>query len=167
MDYRNGTDLLEEIRKRSKLFILEFNGIEEGQKDLLVEGVDRSPSEMIAYQLGWINLVMSWDVDEQEGKEVIMPAPGYKWNQLGGLYKSFYESYKEYTLVELKQKFNDSISKLCDWIEELTEEELFIQGHREWTGDKENWPMAKWIHINSVAPFKTFRTKIRKWKKSV
>lgn len=25
--------------------------------------------------------------------------------------------------------------------------------------------MVKWIHINSVAPFKTFRSKIRKWKK--
>ncbi|MDU5101023.1 MAG: ClbS/DfsB family four-helix bundle protein, partial [Clostridium butyricum] len=23
----------------------------------------------------------------------------------------------------------------------------------------------KWIHINTVAPFKSFRTKIRKWKK--
>ncbi|AQP77350.1 hypothetical protein B0X25_10755 [Listeria monocytogenes] len=27
--------------------------------------------------------------------------------------------------------------------------------------------MYKWIHINSVAPFTNFRTKIRKWKKIV
>ncbi|MGO3317954.1 MAG: ClbS/DfsB family four-helix bundle protein, partial [Leuconostoc carnosum] len=27
-------------------------------------------------------------------------------------------------------------------------------------------PVWKWVHINSVAPFGTFRTKIRKWKKA-
>ncbi|KWZ73162.1 hypothetical protein HMPREF3198_01521 [Winkia neuii] len=27
------------------------------------------------------------------------------------------------------------------------------------------WPVWKWVHINTVAPFTTFRTKIRKWKK--
>ncbi|MER2002308.1 MAG: ClbS/DfsB family four-helix bundle protein, partial [Carnobacterium inhibens] len=25
----------------------------------------------------------------------------------------------------------------------------------------------KWIHINTVAPFTNFRTKIRKWKKAI
>ncbi|MBJ8191302.1 ClbS/DfsB family four-helix bundle protein, partial [Bacillus cereus] len=44
-------------------------------------------------------------------------------------------------------------------------EELFTQGVHNWTGTNPNWPMARWIHINSVAPFKTFRAKIRKWKK--
>lgn len=35
-------------------------------------------------------------------------------------------------------------------------------------GDKvsiTNWPIWKWVHINTVAPFKTFRRKICKWKK--
>ncbi|HGI2398361.1 TPA: ClbS/DfsB family four-helix bundle protein, partial [Streptococcus agalactiae] len=27
------------------------------------------------------------------------------------------------------------------------------------------WEVYKFIHINTVAPFGTFRTKIRKWKK--
>lgn len=28
-----------------------------------------------------------------------------------------------------------------------------------------NWPVWKWVHINTVAPFKSFRSKIRKWKR--
>lgn len=28
------------------------------------------------------------------------------------------------------------------------------------------WPVYKFIHVNTVAPFGTFRTKIRKWKKA-
>jgi hypothetical protein len=38
----------------------EFEGMENAQKDIRLEGVDRTP------------------------------APNYKWNQLGGLYQSFY-----------------------------------------------------------------------------
>lgn len=29
------------------------------------------------------------------------------------------------------------------------------------------WEVYKFIHVNTVAPFGTFRTKIRKWKKIV
>ena len=28
---------------------------------------------MIAYQLGWLDLVMKWDRDEAEGKQVVTP----------------------------------------------------------------------------------------------
>lgn len=94
-----------------------------------------------------------------------MPTEGYRWNDLGKLYKSFYEQYKNYSLEELIKEFNFLIKMYNEWIEELSEEELFIQGYRKWTGDKSNWPIARWIHINSVAPFKSFRTKIRKWKR--
>ena len=29
------------------------------------------------------------------------------------------------------------------------------------------WEVYKFIHVNTVAPFGTFRTKIRKWKKNI
>ncbi len=62
--------------------------------------------------------------------------------------------------------FAQAESEWLEWIENLSEEELFVQGQRRWTGDKPNWPMARWIHINSAAPFGTFRAKIRKWKRA-
>lgn len=107
----------------------------------------------------------SWDQKELEGQAFLMPAQDYKWNELGGLYQSFYDKYSEYSLTELRSLFRQSEQQWLDWVSTLTEEELFIQGSRKWTGTKDNWPMARWIHINSAAPFKTFRGKIRKWKK--
>lgn len=47
----------------------------------------------------------------------------------------------------------------------ITEEELFIPEVRKWATTTAKWPVYKWIHINSVAPFTNFRSKIRKWKK--
>ncbi|WP_373871402.1 MULTISPECIES: ClbS/DfsB family four-helix bundle protein [Paenibacillus] len=50
--------------------------MDDSQKDCRVPEVDRTSAEIIAYQLGWLNLVMGWDKDELAGKPVIMPAPG-------------------------------------------------------------------------------------------
>ena len=41
---------------------------------------------------------------------------------------------------------------------------------RKWADDATKtavWEVYKFIHVNTVAPFKTFRNKIRKWKKIV
>lgn len=81
------------------------------------------------------------------------------------MYQSFYEHYQDYSMEELKHDFLDDVSMFSEWVDSLSEEELFRQGYRAWTGDRENWPIGRWIHINSIAPFKTFRSKIRKWKK--
>ncbi|WP_434752188.1 ClbS/DfsB family four-helix bundle protein [Paenibacillus amylolyticus] len=98
--------------------------------------------------------------------EFKMPSSEYKWNQLGALNASFYETYSEYSLDELRAMFRETEQQWQQWLETLTYQELFAQGARQWTVTKSGWPMVKWIQINSVAPFKTFRTQIRKWKKA-
>lgn len=164
--YANKHALISEIRKTAQLFIAEFEGIPETEKALRLEEVDRTPQEMIAYQLGWINLIRSWDRDELEGKEVVTPAPGYKWNQLGGLYQSFYHQYQDPSLSQLMELFKATVDELTPWLEGFSDEELFAPGGRNWAASTpSNWPVWKWVHINTVAPFKSFRSKIRKWKK--
>ncbi len=54
-------------------------------------------------------------------------------------------------------------------IDFVSEEELFQPHRRKWADDATKtavWAVYKFIHVNTVAPFGTFRTKIRKWKKS-
>ncbi|UQZ34870.1 hypothetical protein C2I18_15820 [Paenibacillus sp. PK3_47] len=164
-DYVSKADLIETIHAKYILLDAEYDGVENSDKDLRLPEVDKTPAEILAYQLGWLPLVMGWDKDEREGRAVHMPSPEYKWNQLGGLYDSFYKKYAEYSLTELRELFRLQEQQWLEWIDTLTDEELFTQGVHTWTGTKENWPMARWIHINSVAPFTSFRTKIRKWKK--
>lgn len=166
-EYASKQELIDTIHSRYILLDAEFDGIDDSLKDHRIPEVDKTPAEIIAYQLGWLTLVIGWDQAEREGRELQMPAPGYKWNQLGGLYQSFYDEYAELFLSELRRLFHEKEQRWLEWIGTLTEEELFSQGARKWTGDKPNWPMARWIHINSAAPFQSFRSKIRKWKKHV
>lgn len=164
--YENREELILEISKRADLFIEEFKDINEEDKDKLIDGIDRTPAQMIAYQLGWMKLILDWEKQEKEGSIVITPTPDYKWNKLGGLYESFYKQYEDYSLEELSNMFIDTKESVIELINSYTDKELFEQGGRKWASSTpSNWPIWKWIHINTVAPFKSFRTKMRKWKK--
>ncbi|KXU15449.1 hypothetical protein SORDD17_01083 [Streptococcus oralis] len=70
------------MRKRARLFIGEFGEVVELDKDTLLAVVDRSPAQMIAYQLGWMSLIQQWEQEER-------PHPDYTCNQLGALYQAF------------------------------------------------------------------------------
>lgn len=165
-EYANKQALIDEITKRAKLFINEFRTVNNLDKDIFVDGVDKTPSQMIAYQLGWINLILSWELDNKEGKEVITPTPDYKWNNLGGLYQSFYDQYANNSIEMLINMFQQQVNNIIELVESYNDTELFQQGGRQWaTTTPSSWPIYKWIHINTVAPFKSFRTKIRKWKR--
>lgn len=163
--YNSKAELVAKIQKTYQLFDKEFDDVAEESINARLQGVDKTPQEMLAYQLGWLNLVMSWEKDERNGKAVIMPSPQYKWNQLGLLYQQFYAEYSGYSLEELRKLFKQSVETWCNWISQLNDDELFMPNMRKWTVTNANWPMWKWIHINSVAPFMSFRTKLRKWKK--
>lgn len=165
-EYKSRQELIAEIEKTAKLFIAEFSTIEEAEKNRIVEGVDRSPLQMLAYQLGWMRLIMKWDTDEREGNVVVTPSPDYKWNMLGGLYDSFYREYASYSITELSGMFEETVARIIAWIHTFSDQELFAQDARRWASSTPSrWPVWKWIHINTVAPFKSFRSKIRKWKK--
>jgi hypothetical protein len=123
-----------------------------------------SPCDLIAYQIGWGQMLLSWDDHETRGKAVEMPAPGFKWNQLGLLASSFYREQHGQTLKELLAQFAKLVDKIRIFIESNSEDMLFGIGKRHWAGQK--WPLAKWIQVNTIAPYGSARAKLRKWKKS-
>jgi len=163
--YKDKTELIEELKKRYLLYDQEFNDIKEEEKDLRQPGVDKTPSQNISYQLGWTHLLLQWESDESKGIEVKTPTPQYKWNNLGGLYQSFYNQYGCHTLQEQRELLRNKVDEIINWIENLSDDTLFIPGQRKWATTPAQWPVWKWIHINTVAPFKNFRAQLRKCKK--
>lgn len=166
--YASKEELKEEIIKSYKKYIEEFNDIDENLRDKRIEEVDRTPAENLSYQVGWTSLLLKWEENEEAGIEVKTPSDKFKWNELGKLYEWFNESYSNLSLKELKSILAENINKILKLIDEMTEEELFNPHMRRWADDATKtavWEVYKFIHVNTVAPFKTFRTKIRKWKK--
>ena len=168
--YDNKEELKNEIKKTFEKYILEFDYIPEELKDKRIEEVDRTPAENLAYQVGWTTLLLMWEEDEKKGIEVKTPSDKFKWNELGALYQWFSYTYAQKSLKELKVILRKNVEEICTLIDELTEDELFKPHMRKWADDATKtatWEVYKFIHVNTVAPFGTFRTKIRKWKKRV
>lgn len=114
--YNNKEALIAEIRRTYRLFDQEFEDVAEDNRNIRLDEVDRTPQEMLTYQIGWLTLVMSWEEDELAGKRVNTPTPDYKWNQLGQLYQHFYQEYNRYSLAELREMFRERIAKWCGWV---------------------------------------------------
>jgi len=165
IQYKDKTELVDAIKKNYSLYDQEFDDIKEGEKDLLKPGIDKTPAQNISYQLGWTSLLLQWESDEKNGIEVKTPAPEYKWNNLKGLYESFYEKYSSYSLNQQRDLLRKQVNEIIQWIESLDHEALFLPEQRKWATTPAKWPVWKWIHINTAAPFKNFRTQLRKWKK--
>ncbi len=166
--YKDKDELKAEIKKSFEKYLLEFDTIPERLKDKRVDEVDRTPAENLAYQVGWTSLVLKWEEDEKKGIPVKTPSDKFKWNQLGELYQWFTDTYAHLSLQELKATLNENINSIYVMIDSLSEEELFKPHMRKWADEATKtatWEVYKFIHVNTVAPFGTFRTKIRKWKK--
>lgn len=166
--YTNKSELKDEIKKAYTKFITEFDDIPEDMKDLRADEVDRTPAENLAYQVGWTTLILKWEQDEKKGLEVKTPSEKFKWNQLGALYQWFTDTYAWMSINELRTKLDMNINEIFEIIDLMSEEELFLPHKRRWADSATKsavWEVYKFIHINTVAPFGTFRTKIRKWKK--
>ena len=166
--YASKEELKDEIRKTYTKYISEFDPIPEEMKDRRSEEVDRTPAENLAYQVGWTTLLLKWEQDERKGLEVRTPSDQFKWNQLGALYQWFTDTYAGLSLSALRAALDKNIQALYDMIDSMSDEDLFQPHRRRWTDGATKsavWEVYKFIHVNTVAPFGTFRTKIRKWKK--
>lgn len=166
--YEDKVELKREIKKSYEKYISEFFDIPENLKDKKNPEVDRTPAENLAYQIGWTTLLLKWESNYRLGLEVKTPSDKFKWNQLGELYKWFTNEYAHLSLLELKKLLSENIENIYKMIDSMSEDELFRPHQRRWADEATKsaiWEVYKFIHINTVAPFGTFRTKIRKWKK--
>lgn len=166
--YKNKEELKSEINKSFEKYIAEFENIPENLKDIRVDEIDRTPAENLAYQVGWTSLLLKWEHDERNGLDVKTPSDKFKWNELGKLYQYFTDTYANLSLSELKNKLRENVDAIGKMIDSLSDDELFKPHMRKWADEATKtaiWEVYKFIHVNTVAPFGTFRTKIRKWKK--
>ena len=126
--YVNAEELKNEINNSFNKYIIEFDNIPESLKDKRIDEVDRTPSENLAYQLGWTSLLLKWEKDERAGLIVKTPSDLFKWNQLTDLYKWFNDTYAYLSLAELKSKLKENIEAIDLMIDEMSEEELLAHG---------------------------------------
>ena len=162
MKYSNKLELIEAIRNNADLFIKEYSNINESSINVVDGKIEYTPFQMLSFCIGWMDLVLAWENEEQKDIQKTPLATEWKWNNLDWLYQSFYDKHNDYSLKELIAIFN-----LIQLVTNLSDTELLEIGKRNWakTNGKE-FSVCRLIHLNTIANFKNFRGKIKKWKRT-
>lgn len=118
-----------------------------------------SINNLVAYLVGWGQLVLKWHDKKNKGLEVDFPETGYKWNELGLLAQKFYKDYAKDDFKTLMIKLDTTINELLNLIEGKTNVELYQMAWYD------KWTFGRMIQLNTSSPFKNAKDRIRKWKK--
>ncbi len=118
-----------------------------------------SINDLIAYLVGWGQLVLKWNDKKSNGLHVDFPETGYKWNELGLLAQKFYKDYEKDDFKTLNKKLDKTTNEILKLIESKTNGELYEMAWYD------KWTFGKMIQLNTSSPFKNAKDRIRKWKK--
>ncbi|WP_339776563.1 ClbS/DfsB family four-helix bundle protein [uncultured Thalassospira sp.] len=123
-------------------------------------GTLMSPSDLVAYLIGWNELVLKWLDRDDRGEPVDFPATGFKWNQLGLLAQKFYADLNAQEWPELLHRFAAAKAQLIATVKARSDDELY---GKPWYG---KWTKGRMIQFNTSSPYANARIRIRKWLKA-
>lgn len=118
-----------------------------------------SVNNLLAYLVGWGQLLLKWSDRKDKGLEVDFPETGFKLNELGRLAQKFYQDYEQDDFQTLISKLDNTTYEVLKLVESKTNNELY---ELAWY---DKWPLGKMIQLNTTSPFKNAKDRIRKWKK--
>lgn len=125
------------------------------------QGTQMSAANLVAYLLGWGNLVLKWHEDEEQGNPIDFPETGYQWNQLGLLAQKFYQDSAHITdWSELVGLLVANKRALIALVERYTDSQLYGECRYG------KWTRGRMIQFNTASPYKNAAGRLRAWEKN-
>lgn len=121
------------------------------------KGTVISIHQLIAYLIGWGELVLKWNRLKDNGDPVDFPDTGYKWNELGKLAQRFYKDYADNDYQHLLDKLEITVNDILLLIARKSNEQLYEE---MWYT---KWTLGRMIQFNTASPYLNARRRIRKW----
>lgn len=139
------------------LLIASIEPSEYDKKNIQGTGGLVSIRDIVAYQIGWGTLLLTWYKQGLKGKKPEMPGQGFtKWDYVA-LAHHFYKNYQGGTFEEQKKTFKDIVEKIIAMTEtEYATGNLDKIGVWPWCtlASGKQWPLSKWITVNSASAYK-------------
>lgn len=125
-----------------------------------VAGTQMRVSDLVAYLVGWNELVLKWMDRDAAGKPIDYPDTGFKGNELGKLAQKFYRDYEDIPYLQLLDLLQEAKGRIVTFIECHDNHALY---GRAWY---EKWTMGRMIQFNTSSPYANARGRLRKWLKA-
>ena len=129
-----------------------------------VKGTRMSVCDLLAYLVGWNELVLHWHAQLRDGKrieDIAFPAEGFTWNALGKLAQRFYADYAELSMADLQQRLALAKDQLLALIDAHDDAQLY---GRPWYT---HYTMGRMIQFNTASPYANARLRLRAWRKTL
>lgn len=123
------------------------------------KGTTMSPHDLVAYLVGWNELVLKWHARRSAGKPVDFPETGFRWNELGRLAQKFYRDYEALPFARLVKRLHVAKARIVALIEDHDDRTLYLQPFYE------RWPLGRLIQWNTSSPYANACARLRKWRK--
>lgn len=161
---KNKSELLKAIRENYEKLTIELSTIpleltESKELEGHAQNTLMSINDLLAYLIGWGELVLKWNDKKDKGLEVDFPETGFKWNELGLLAQKFYKDFGSLNFNMLQDRLHVTTQQILELIEGKTDIELY---ETPWYG---KWTLGRMIQFNTSSPFKNAKGRIKKWKK--
>lgn len=124
------------------------------------QGTMMSVHDLVAYLVGWNELVLKWCARSDQGLPVDFPETGFQWNELGKLAGKFYGDYADLSFETLLTRLDQAKSDLVALIEARSDEALYgAPWYKKYT-------LGRMIQFNTSSPYANARGRLRKWQKA-
>ena len=138
--------------------------------DRMIKAIDGtggkvSVADLVAYQIGWGNLLIGWYETGLTGKMPQMPGEGFTTWDYTGLAQHFYKKYQYDSSSKQEQEFHAIVTKIIAIVEhEHQTKNLDTLGAWPWCtlASGKQWSLRKIVTVNTVAPYKRATALIRK-----
>ena len=119
--------------------------------------------DLLAVRLWWSRSVLNWIDKGRQDKVPITPAKGYRWKETPCLNNDIVEKARGRSYQAIRKDLKKQFKRLLSTIESLTDHDLLNVGVYQWAG---NYPVSRWLSINTARQYHTARAFIRKAKRN-
>lgn len=118
-----------------------------------------SVCNLVAYLIGWGELVLKWHRKRDRGEEPDIPETGFKWTELGQLAQKFYADHEDQDFRGLLKRLDKTKGKIVQLVESKADAELYGP---LWSP---KCTMGKMIQLNTASPYRNAHGRLRSWKR--
>lgn len=123
------------------------------------KGTQMSVADLVAYLVGWNELVLKWLARDAAGLPIHFPEAGFHWNELGRLALKFERDGADIPYPDLLRRLTAARAHIVTEIEVRDDDVLY---RHPWYG---KWTMGRMIQLNTTSPYENARRRLRAWQK--
>jgi len=163
MRYTSKEQLLQDVRKEHATLCAMLDAVPPSRLgEAGVWGDGWTVNDLVAHLTAWHRLFLGWYAEGLGGGTPQLPAPGFKWNDLGRLNRAIWAQHKDEAGDVTRAEFESSYGEVLAILEQLSEDELLSPGHFVWTRDH---GLVTYLAGNTSSHYRFAQKVLRRWSK--